>query len=88
MTAEVFYRKIALMVAQPPAERYHSLTRLHREVLTPYLNVVRSMTAQDATPVGSGGRRPGQVVGHIAERGGLPSWVWERYWQVSGGLGS
>jgi hypothetical protein len=71
MKAEVFYQKIVAIAAQPPAERRISLVGLHTEVVTPYLNAVRAMTAQDAGRVSSDNRTLGQVVGHIAE--------WERF---------
>jgi hypothetical protein len=71
MKAEIFYHKIVAIAAQPPAERRNSLVGLHTEVVTPYLNAVRAMTAQDAGRVSSDNRTLGQVVGHIAE--------WERF---------
>jgi hypothetical protein len=71
MKAEVFYHKIVAIAAQSPAERRLSLVGLHTDVITPYLNAVRAMTAQDAARVSSDGRTLGQVVGHIAE--------WERF---------
>jgi hypothetical protein len=71
MRAEVFYRKIAAIAAQSPAERRFSLVDLHTVVIAPYLNAVRAMTAQDAAHVSSDGRTLAQVVGHIAE--------WERF---------
>ena len=71
MKAEVFYQKIVAIAAQSPAERRLSLVGLHMDVVTPYLNAVRAMTAQDAARISSGGRTLGQVVGHIAE--------WERF---------
>jgi hypothetical protein len=71
MKAEVFYPKIVAIAAEPPAERLFSLVDLHTDVITPYLNAVRAMTAQDAARVSSDGRTLAQVVGHIAE--------WERY---------
>jgi hypothetical protein len=71
MKAEVFYPKMIAMAAQAPAERYVSLTHLHTAVITPYLQTVRAMTAQDAARVSGDGRTVGQVVGHIAE--------WERF---------
>ena len=71
MKAEVFYQKIVAIAAQSPAERRISLVGFHMEVVTPYLNAVRVMTAQDAVRVSSDGRTLGQVVGHIAE--------WERF---------
>jgi hypothetical protein len=71
MKAEAFYHKMVGIAAQSPTERHLSLTRLHTEVITPYLNAVRTMTAQDAARVSSDGRTLGQVVGHIAE--------WERF---------
>jgi hypothetical protein len=71
MKAEVFYQKIVAVAAQSPAERRSSLVDLHTVVMTPYLNAVRAMTAQDAARVSSDRRTIAQVVGHIAE--------WERY---------
>ena len=71
MKAEVFYQKIVAIAAQSPAERRLSLVGLHTDVVTPYLNAVRAMTAQDAARISSDGRTLGQVVGHIAE--------WERF---------
>jgi hypothetical protein len=71
MKAEVFYHKIVAIAAQSPAERSLSLVGLHTEVVIPYLNAVRAMTAQDAARISSDGRTLGQVVGHIAE--------WERF---------
>lgn len=71
MKAEVFYQKIVAIAALSPVERRISLVGLHTEVVTPYLNAVRAMTAQDAARVCSDGRTFGQVVGHIAE--------WERF---------
>jgi hypothetical protein len=71
MKAEVFYQKIVAIAAQSPAERRISLVGLHTDVITPYLNAVRAMTAKDAARVSSDGRTLGQVVGHIAE--------WERF---------
>jgi hypothetical protein len=71
MKAEVFYQKIVAIAAQSPAKRRLSLVGLHTDVIAPYLNVVRAMTAQDAAHVCSDGRTLGQVVGHIAE--------WERF---------
>ena len=71
MKAEVFYQKIVAIAAQPPAERRISLVGLHTEVVTRYLNAVRTMTAQDAGRVSSDNRTLGQVVGQIAE--------WERF---------
>ena len=71
MKAEVFYQKIVTIAAQSPAERRMSLVGFHTNVVTPYLNAVRTMTAQDAAHVSSDGRTLGQVVGHIAE--------WERF---------
>jgi hypothetical protein len=71
MKAEVFYHKIVAIAAQSPAERCLSLVGLHTEVVIPYLNAVRAMTAQDAARISSDGRTLGQVVGHIAE--------WERF---------
>jgi hypothetical protein len=71
MKAEVFYPKMIAMAAQAPAERYVSLTHLHTAVITPYLQTVRAMTAQDAARVSGDGRTVGQVVGHVAK--------WERF---------
>jgi hypothetical protein len=71
MKAEIFCQNIVAIAAQPPAERRISLVGLHTEVVTPYLNAVRAMTAQDAGRVSSDNRTLGQVVGHIAE--------WERF---------
>jgi hypothetical protein len=71
MKTEVFYQKIVAIAARSPAERGLSLVGLHTDVITPYLNAVRAMTAQNAARVSSDGRRLGQVVGHIAE--------WERF---------
>jgi hypothetical protein len=71
MKAEVFYPKMIAIAAQSPAELYVSLTHLHTAVITPYLQTVRAMTAQDAARVSGDGRAVGQVVGHIAE--------WERF---------
>ena len=71
MKAEVFYQKIVAIAAQSPAERCLSLVGLHTDVVIPYLNAVRAMTAQDAARISSDGRTLGQVVGHIAE--------WERF---------
>jgi hypothetical protein len=71
MKAEVLYQKIVAIAAQSPAKRRLSLVVLHTDVITPYLNAVRAMTAQDAARVCSDGRTLGQVVGHIAE--------WERF---------
>ena len=71
MKAEVFYQKIVAIAAQSPAERCLSLVGLHTDVVIPYLNAVRAMTAQDAGRVSSDNRTLGQVVGHIAE--------WERF---------
>ena len=71
MKAEVFYQKIVAIAAQSPAERCLSLVGLHTDVITPYLNAVRTMTAQTAARVSTDSRTLGQVVGHIAE--------WERF---------
>jgi len=71
MKAEVFYQKVVTIAALSPAERRISLVGLHTDVVTPYLNAVRTMTAQDAAHVSSDSRTLGQVVGHIAE--------WERF---------
>ena len=71
MKAEVFYQKIVAIAAQSPAERCLSLVGLNTDVVIPYLNAVRAMTAQDAARISSDGRTLGQVVGHIAE--------WERF---------
>jgi hypothetical protein len=71
MKAKVFYQKIVTIAAQSPAERRLSLVGLHMDVIMPYLNAVRAMTAQDTARVISDGRTLGQVVGHIAE--------WERF---------
>ena len=71
MKAEVFYQKIVAIGAQSPAERRLSLVIFHTDVITPYLNAVRAMTAQDAARVSSDSRSLGQVVCHIAE--------WERF---------
>ena len=71
MKTEVFYQKIVAIAAQSPAKRRISLVGLHAEVVTPYLNAIRAMTAQDAGRVSSDNRTLGQVVGHIAE--------WERF---------
>ena len=71
MKAKVFYQKIVTIAAQSPAERRLSLVALHMDVIMPYLNAVRAMTAQDTARVISDGRTLGQVVGHIAE--------WERF---------
>jgi hypothetical protein len=71
MKAEIFYQKIVAIATQSPAERRLSLVGLHSDVVIPYLNAVRVMTAQDAARISSDGRTLGQVVGHIAE--------WERF---------
>ena len=71
MKAEVLYQKIVAITAQSPAERRLFLVGLHTDVITPYLNAVRAMTAQDAARLSSDSRTLGQVVGHIAE--------WERF---------
>jgi hypothetical protein len=71
MKAEVLYQKIVAIAAQSPAERRLSLVGLHTDVITPYLNAVRAMTAQDAARASLDSRTLGQVVGHIAE--------WERF---------
>ena len=71
MKAEIFYQKIVAIAAQSPAERRLSLIGLHADVVIPYINAVRVITAQDAVCIGSDGRTLGQVVGHIAE--------WERF---------
>ena len=71
MKTEVFYQKIVAIAAQSPAKRRISLVGLHAEVVTPYLNAIRAMTAQDAGRISSDNRTLGQVVGHIAE--------WERF---------
>jgi hypothetical protein len=71
MKAEVFYHKIVDITAQSPAERRLSLIALHTDIVTPYLNAVRTLTAQDAACVSTDSRTLGQVVGHIAE--------WERF---------
>jgi hypothetical protein len=71
MKAEIFYQKIVAIAAQSPAERRLSLIGLHADVVIPYINAVRVITAQDAVHISSDGRTLGQVVGHIAE--------WERF---------
>jgi len=71
MKADAFYQRIVAIAAQSPAERRLSLIHLHTDVVIPYLDAVRAMTAQDATCVSSDGRTLAQVVGHIAE--------WERF---------
>ena len=71
MKTEVFYQKIVAIAAQSPAKRRISLVGLHAEVVTPYLNAIRAMPAQDAGRISSDNRTLGQVVGHIAE--------WERF---------
>lgn len=71
MKAEIFYQKIVAFAAQSPAERRLSLIGLHADVVIPYINAVRVITAQDAVRISSDSRTLGQVVGHIAE--------WERF---------
>jgi hypothetical protein len=71
MEADLFYQRIVKIAARSPYDRYALLAEFHTELVSHYLNLVRSMTAQEAGRTGVDGRTIGQVVGHIAE--------WERY---------
>ena len=77
MKADIFYQRIVEIAGQSPNKRYAPLTDLHTDILSRYLNAIRTMTSKDAARVSMDGRTLGQVVGHIAE--------WERFTILAAG---
>jgi hypothetical protein len=69
--ADLFYQRIVKIAAQSPYDRYGLLAEFHTELVSRYLNLVRSITAEEAKQSCADGRTVAQVVGHIAE--------WERF---------
>lgn len=74
---DAFYRQLVSIARRPPPDRHILLSALHAEVLAHYLAVVRTITEQASTRIGSDGRTIGQMVAHIAE--------WERWTLVAVG---
>lgn len=77
MQADAFYQQLVEIAAQPPRERHSCLSTFHDQVLTRYLDAIRSISPQGAMRDSSDGRTIAQVVGHIAE--------WERWTIVAAG---
>jgi hypothetical protein len=77
MKAEPFYQRIVKIAARSPYERYALLAEFHTQLVTHYLSVIRSLTAQEAGQMATDDRTLGQIVGHIAE--------WERFTILAAG---
>jgi hypothetical protein len=77
MKPEVFYPRVAEILAQAPEERHRQMARLHQEVLAWYVEKVRAIMAEAAARRCPEGRTLAQVVGHIME--------WDRYFVISAG---
>jgi hypothetical protein len=74
MNVDGFFEQVIASMAQPPDERHALLCDLHTVVLDRYLDIINSITPEQARqPVNQGNdqRTLAQVVGHIAE--------WDRY---------
>jgi hypothetical protein len=69
--AEIFYPRLIHIMNQLPDVRHSLMSRLHYELLPPYLSALGAISATQAGRITSDGRNLIQMVGHIAE--------WDRY---------
>jgi hypothetical protein len=80
MQADIFYQQVVGAVQQPPPARHDQLSRLHTQVFSEYLTVLRRIASEQAATVVSDiadQRTIGQIVGHIA--------AWEQFALIAAG---